>query len=144
LISPSGSQEATVVIQHGAHNIQIQSNIIGNSEIGVWIGNAAGGSNVISGNTITGNSLVGIAVDEVSNAAGQQTSISGNTITLRGSHGIELEGNNFLVTDNTVLYSGQTVSGSSGIHLYSGGASNGNGDDNTITANGAAGNASGG
>jgi parallel beta-helix repeat protein len=137
--SVTSPQQAAVVIQHGSNNIQVSSDTISDSAIGVWIGNAAGGSNLISANTLTGNSLFGLAVDGVSNAAGQQTVISGNTVTMNGSHGIELEGNNFLVQDNTVLYNGQTVSGSSGIHVYSGGAGNNYGNDDTITGNGVAG-----
>jgi parallel beta-helix repeat protein len=136
-VTASGS--AGVVIQQGSNNIQILHNTVSGSAIGVWIGNAAGGSNLISDNTLTGNSLFGVGIDSVANAAGQQTTIAGNTISMNGSHGIELGGDNFVIQDNTVLYNGQTVMGSSGIHVFGGSDGNRFGDNNTITGNEVAG-----
>jgi hypothetical protein len=68
--SVTSPRQAAFVIQHGSNDIQVSSDTTSNSAIGVWIGNAAGGSNLISANTLAGNSLFGLAVDGVSNTAG--------------------------------------------------------------------------
>jgi parallel beta-helix repeat protein len=133
--SITADQSAAVVLQDGSNNIQLLSNTIGGSAIGVWLGNNVGGNNLISGNTITGNSLFGVAADQVSSAAGQENVISNNTIEYSGSHGIELTANNVIVDGNDVQFNGQSVPGSSGIHVESGGVGSGFGDDDTISNN---------
>jgi parallel beta-helix repeat protein len=131
----TGGQGAGVIIQNGSGNIRISSNTVEDYTIGVWLGNGAGGGDTISGNTITGNTLFGIGVSAVVNPAGQASTISGNMVSDNGSHGIELEGSNFVVRDNVVLQNGQTVAGSSGIHVYASGAGDPGGEDNVITGN---------
>jgi parallel beta-helix repeat protein len=131
----TGGPSAGVIIQNGSANIRISSNTVEDSAIGVWLGNGAAGGDTISGNTITGNALFGIGVSEVVNPAGQATTISGNMVSDNGSHGIELEGSNFVVQDNVVLQNGQTVAGSSGIHVYASGPGDLGGEDNVITGN---------
>jgi parallel beta-helix repeat protein len=130
-----GGQSAGVIIQNGSGNIQISSNTVEDSVIGVWLGNNAAGDDTISGNTITHNTLFGVGVSEIVNAAGQASVISGNTVSDNGSHGIELEGSNFDVQNNVVLQNGQTVAGSSGIHVYASGPDDLGGEDNVITGN---------
>jgi parallel beta-helix repeat protein len=131
----AGQQAAAVLIQQGSNNIQISSNTVSASEIGVWIGNGAGGGDTISGNSISGSSLFGIDVGGIVNAAGQQTVISQNTVSLSGSDGLELQGSNFVVQNNMFTQNGQTVAGSSGIHVYSPSAGSGFGANNAITGN---------
>jgi parallel beta-helix repeat protein len=133
--SITAKQSAAVVLQDGSNNIQLLSNTIGGSAIGVWMGNNVGGSNLISGNTITGNSKFGVAADQVSSTAGQQNVISNNTIEYSGSHGIELTANNIIVDGNDVLFNGQSVPGSSGIHVESDGVGSGFGNNDTISNN---------
>ena len=133
--SISGGSAAGVLIQGGSNHIQVTSNQVNASVIGVWLGNGAGGGNKVSGNTISGSSMFGIDVGGVSNAAGQQSVISQNTVIGSGSHGIELEGSNFAIQNNSIMENGQTTAGSSGIHVYSPTRNSGFGDDNAITGN---------
>ena len=131
----TGGQGAGVIIQNGSGDIRISSNTVEDYTIGVWLGNGAGGGDTISGNTITGNTLFGIGVNEVVNPAGQASTISGNMVSDNGSHGIELEGSNFVVQNNVVLQNGLTVAGSSGIHVYASSPDDLGGEDNVITGN---------
>ncbi len=131
----TGGQAAGVILQNGSNNIQILSNTISNSAIGVWMGNGAGGGNTISGNSIINNTFFGIGVSGVVNPAGEATVMSQNMIALNGAHGIELEGSNFAVQNNTIVENGQTMAGSSGIHVYASAAGSGFGIGNVITGN---------
>lgn len=140
----SGGNAAGIVVQNGSNNLQINSNTVSASSIGLWLGNGAGGGDTISNNAFIGNAMFGIAVSGVVNPAGQQTVMSGNVVAQTGGSGIELEGSNFLIQGNTVLQSGMTMGGVSGIHNYSTGMGDGFGDNNTITGNVVAGTGSAG
>ncbi len=128
----TNSSGAGAVVQNGANNITIAGNSFNSSAMGIWIGNAAGTTNTIQGNTITGSVTDGIAVCDVT---GSGSVIANNRITGSGSHGIELQGNGFTVENNTVTGNGLTVSGSSGIHVYSTGTADPYGDNNIIAGN---------
>ena len=128
----TNSTGAGVVVQNGANDVTIAGNTINSSAMGIWIGNAAGTTNTIQGNTITGSATDGIAVCDVT---GSGSVIANNLITNSGSHGIELDGNGFTVEGNTVANNGLTVSGSSGIHVYSASATDSYGNNNVISGN---------
>src|SRR4249920_2617486 len=62
----TGHRYAGVTIQQGgAHHCQVRGCDIHECGAGVWIGDGAGGSNVIAENTIRANKGNGIAVDRV-------------------------------------------------------------------------------
>ncbi len=88
-----------------------------------------------SGNSIINNTFFGIGVSGVVNPAGEATVMSQNMIALNGAHGIEREGSNFAVQNNTIVENGQTMAGSSGIHVYASAAGSGFGIGNVITGN---------
>lgn len=135
-----GGTYAAVVLQNSASNITIQNNTLKNSQLaGVNITNNAAGNNMIKNNNIFGNTYYGVVIHEVDSGSASQTQIIGNTISNNGSHGIEIKGNNFVISENTVFNNGFSQAGTSGIHVYAGGY---NGDPfttfgafNTITKN---------
>jgi parallel beta-helix repeat protein len=129
-----------VAIQNGASHVSIIGNDLTNSSMGLWIGNGAGADNLIYANTITGNTLDGLAVDKIANPAGHATEIAGNTISGNGIDGIELDGSNFVLAGNTTDGNGLTTSGASGIHVFSGAGNDGYGIGNVIIDNVAVGN----
>jgi hypothetical protein len=60
-------------------------------------------------------------VDKVVCTSGNQTLSYSNTIYNSGIHGIELDGNFFIISNNIIYDTGMTAAGASGIHLYGGG-----------------------
>ena len=128
----SDTSGAGVILQDGANDINIASNTITKSQIGIWIGNAAGATNTINGNTIVYSGTSGIAIDDVT---GSGTVISNNVIGGSGGDGISVDGNKFTIEDNNCSDNGQTYQGASGIHLFTGSASEGYGDNNIVTGN---------
>lgn len=126
---------AAMVIQNGTNHVTVQNNTLQNSRMGMWIGNNAGGSNLITSNSVLNNSNDGIAISGVINVVGQETTISHNTISGNGSHGIEISGNRFIIDSNYVSGNGANSPGASGIHTYATSASDNEGNYNTITNN---------
>jgi parallel beta-helix repeat protein len=116
----SRSPYSAITLQRGSHHIEIVGNQLKNSTTGIWIGNGAGGSNLIQANEISSNAGMGIGIAQVHNAVGQETSIIGNAVYSNGNHGIQVAGNRFIVEDNVVHNNGLTALGSSGIQLYAG------------------------
>jgi parallel beta-helix repeat protein len=118
-----GGASEGIAIYSSSHNVQVIGNEIHDSVAGIWMGGGAStvGHNVIANNDIFNNSVMGIAIDQVANTGNSETTISGNRIYSNGSHGIELEGNYFNVSDNIVYDNGGEIAGSSGIHIYAGG-----------------------
>ena len=113
--------------------------VTGNKGIGIWIGGAAGGGNVIQNSTITLNGSDGIAINDVGSSTAESY-ITGNNISTNGQHGIELDGNYFTVSGNTTDGNGTATSGCSGIHLYASSTRDGYGNYNVITGNVSVGN----
>jgi len=122
-----------IALQSGANAITIKNDVITNSAFGIWIGNDAGGGDLIEHNNISGNSETGIGVSQI--AVG--SSIINNTVNNNGWYGIDIDGDNFTVSGNTVDGNGLAISGVSGIHVYGGapGAPDGFGAGNTVTDN---------
>ncbi len=136
----TGSTSAGMTIQSGTHNVTISGDTVtGNKGIGIWIGGAAGGGNVIQNSTITLNGSDGIAINDVGSSTAESY-ITGNNISTNGQHGIELDGNYFTVSGNTTDGNGTATSGCSGIHLYASSTRDGYGNYNVITGNVSVGN----
>jgi len=112
---------AGVIIQNGSNHITVNGLTITNSLAGVSITNGAGMNNTIENCTIYNNVQDGIAINQVNNTAGNETHISGNTVYNSGIHGIEIDGNYYIVEHNIFYSNGMNTSGISGIHLYAGG-----------------------
>jgi parallel beta-helix repeat protein len=129
-----------IAIQNGAGHVSVIGDDLTNSSMGLWIGNGAGADNLIYDNTITGNTLDGLAVDKIANPTGQATEIADNTVSGNGIDGIELDGSNFVLAGNTTDDNGLTMSGASGIHVFTGAGNDGYGTGNVIIDNVAVGN----
>jgi parallel beta-helix repeat protein len=94
---------------------------------------------VIENNTIHDVPADGINVNQAVCTNGNQTLIQGNTIYNTGIHGIELDGNFFIINHNIIHDTGMTTPGASGVHLYGGGflgtPPDGMGDNNLVLNN---------
>jgi parallel beta-helix repeat protein len=111
----------SLVIRNGSTHITVNNNSITNAAAsGIFLG-GSGCNNVIEKNTIHDVAQDGIVVEKAVCTNGTQTLIYGNTIYNTGIHGIELDGNFFIVDYNFIHDSGMITGGSSGIHLYGGG-----------------------
>jgi len=118
----TGHRYAGVTIQQGgAHHCEVKDCEIFECGAGIWIGDGAGGSHRIVENVIRNNKGNGIAVSVVNLRAGDETVFDGNTIKDNDTHGIELSGNHYIVTSNTISGNGRKTPGTSGIHMYAGG-----------------------
>jgi parallel beta-helix repeat protein len=123
------SPYAAIMIQGGSHHVTVRGNTLSNSSMGIWAGNAQGNI-VIEDNLIYGHSNDGIAVND-NNAVGQECYITGNTIHSNNVHGIEIMAERYIIERNIVYNNGLTTAGTSGIHVFSGGPANGQGNLNT-------------
>ncbi|WP_290686937.1 right-handed parallel beta-helix repeat-containing protein [Haematobacter sp. UBA3484] len=130
-----GSDYAGVTLTAGARGVTISDNTITGNAGGIWFSQNSGGDNVITGNSVSGNLGVGIALDRVATTAGHGNRIEGNTVSFNGSHGIDVYANNTLVDGNTVFGNGRLIEGASGIHVYARALSEGLGRDNVISGN---------
>jgi len=77
----------------------------------------------------------GIGVDGVNALASDRTLIQDNTVLRSGHHGMEIRGSNYQIEHNTVAYSGLSLAGTSGIHVFSFSAADDAGDGNLIRYN---------
>jgi parallel beta-helix repeat protein len=110
----------SLIIRNGSTHITVHNNSITNAAAsGIFVG--GGCNNVIENNTIHDVAADGIVVNQVVCTNVNQTLIYKNTIYNTGMHGIELDGNFFIVDYNVIHDSGMTTGGASGIHLYGGG-----------------------
>jgi len=111
----------SLVIRNGSTHITVNNNSITNAaSSGIFLG-GSGCNNVIENNRIHDVAADGINVNQVACSDGNQTLIQGNTINNIGIHGIELDGNFFIIKQNIIHDTGTTTAGASGIHLYGGG-----------------------
>lgn len=128
------------VIRLGSHDLKIEGNTIENAPTGFNITTGAGLGLVISNNLIENSATNGISVG-TNGSAENMNLIVGNTIRNSGHHGIELQGSYWLVQRNDVSSSGQSISGASGIHVYSASSTEDSGDNNMVRYNMSHGNA---
>lgn len=126
---------AGFIVRNGSNHVTIAGNTVTDSYMGVNVSAGAGAGIAITGNTIARSATDGIGLNEVNATASDPSVISGNTISASGDHGIEIQTSGWTITHNVIHDSGEAIGGTSGIHLYSDGASENVGDHNTITYN---------
>jgi hypothetical protein len=108
---------SSVILRNGSTHITVNNNSITSAAAsGIFLG--MGCNNIIAYNTIHDVAKDGLVVDKAVCNNGTQTLVYGNTIYNTGVHGIELDGNYFIIDYNIIHDSGITTSGASGIHLY--------------------------
>jgi parallel beta-helix repeat protein len=125
---------AGFIIRLGSNHLTVSDSTVNLGTDGVNITDGAGTGHSILRNTFTGSSIDGIYA-EVDSDPAERTLIQHNTVARSGVHGIELRASHYQVEYNTVSASGQTSGGASGIHVYSGSASEGSGSDNWVRYN---------
>ena len=123
------------ILRHGAAFDTIQSSSVEKSGLGIWIGEGAVGGHKLLGNDLHDNRTHGIAVDVVNAPQGQETLIDGNRVYRNVMHGMEINGNRYVIQNNVVWENGTALSGTSGIHVYAKDASQGTGQFNVIRHN---------
>jgi parallel beta-helix repeat protein len=125
---------AGFIIRKASHHLTVSDTVVNKAFAGVNITDAAGTGHRILRNTFADSVVDGINA-EVNASAAERTLIQYNTIVRSGVHGIEVRASHYQVEYNTVSASGQTSGGASGIHVFSGSASEDSGDDNLIRYN---------
>jgi parallel beta-helix repeat protein len=128
------SSFAAVIIEQSSSHIEIAGNTLIDSPVGLDITSDAGGANLIEGNAIYGNSMLGVSVSAM-NAADTPTVIVGNDVSQNASHGIEVSGMGYTIENNYISQNGALVPGSSGVHTYATSAGSNAGSYNTIRYN---------
>lgn len=129
------STQAGIVIRDGSKNVTIRRNSIHDTGLGIWIGAGAGGSHLIEANSIGPNKTHGIAIDRINLTASNPTVIRGNRIFDNLHHGIEINGNRYIIESNEVFRNGAGLPGTSGIHTYAKDDREGTGRYNIIRYN---------
>jgi parallel beta-helix repeat protein len=129
------SRLSGVIIRRGAAFITVQGCTVRNCGLGIWIGDGAGGGHRLLDNQLLDNTTHGVAVDVVNAPAGQETLIANNRVARNAMHGMELNGNRYVVEGNWVWNNGHGLSGTSGIHTYCKDARQDAGRDNVIRYN---------
>ncbi|MEJ8855735.1 right-handed parallel beta-helix repeat-containing protein [Variovorax robiniae] len=122
------------VIRQGSHHISVTDNVIRNAPIGINITEDPGTNLVIRNNLIEDTVFSAIGV-EGNGADGAMNLITRNTIRRSGHHGMEVRGSWWQIEHNDVSYSGLTMPGTSGIHIFSKTAEEDRGDHNIVIYN---------
>ena len=122
------------VIRQGSRQITLDRNVIRNAPIGIDVTDGAGTGLVITSNLIEDATTNGIGISTNGTAA-ERNLIARNTLRRSGHHGVELRGSFWRVENNDVSYSGRSISGTSGIHIYSPDPNENSGDDNIVKYN---------
>jgi parallel beta-helix repeat protein len=130
-----GAEYPAFVIRHGARDDTVADSTVENSGMGIWIGDGAGGGHRLLNNVLHDNRTHGLAIDVVNAPAGHETLISGNRIYNNVMHGMEINGNRYIIEHNTVWDNGVKLSGTSGIHVVAKDAHQGTGQFNVIRYN---------
>jgi parallel beta-helix repeat protein len=124
-----------VIIRHGAAFDTVQNCEVEDSGLGLWIGDGAGGGHKLLNNTLHDTRTHGIAVDVVNAPEGQETLIAGNRVYRNVMHGMEINGNRYIIEHNVVWNNGIALSGTSGIHIFAKDQRQGTGRFNVIRYN---------
>jgi parallel beta-helix repeat protein len=115
----------SVIVRNKSHHITLKNTKISYAAAaGLAVNSDAGCNNIFESNTITNSASNGISIDKSACTLGTETVISKNIISDSGTHGIELNGNYYIVDRNVIHDSGMVSGGSSGIHSYGGGVDN--------------------
>ena len=107
-----------IIVRNGAAFTTVDGVTVEHSGLGYWIGDGAGAGHKLLNSTMRDNKTHGAAIDVINAAPGQETLIAGNLIERNGYHGIELNGNHYIIEGNRVRDNGLLLSGTSGIHVY--------------------------
>jgi hypothetical protein len=126
---------AGFVIRLGSHHITVADSVVRAAPMGVNITDGAGTGHAILRNRIEDSATNGIGVDGINADTADRTLIQHNTVLRSGHHGLEIRGSNYQIEHNEVTLSGQTIGGTSGIHLYSRSADDNTGDGNLVRYN---------
>ena len=115
-----GSQGPGVQLLAGCHHIEVRNLVISSNMVGISVAADAGAANLIANSRVYENDLSGIAVAGGQTGEGMESVISGNTIYRNGMHGIQVQGNHYIVDGNEIHNNGLSgIPGTSGIHIYS-------------------------
>ncbi len=112
------SRLSGVIIRRGSTGVVVQDCTVRDCGLGIWIGEGAGGAHRLLGNTLIDNQTHGIAIDVINAPIGEETLIAGNRVARNGMHGMEINGNRYIVEGNIVWDNGLKLSGTSGIHTF--------------------------
>jgi parallel beta-helix repeat protein len=123
------------ILRHGASFDTIENCTVEDSGMGIYIGDGAGGGHRLLNNVLHDNKTHGIAVNAVNAPEGQETLISGNQVYRNVMHGMEINGNRYIIEHNVVWQNGIGLSGTSGIHLSAKDRNEGTGQFNIIRYN---------
>lgn len=129
------AQHSGVIIRRGASFNTVENSVVRNSGLGIWIGDGAGGGHRLLNNTLHDTRTHGIAIDVVNAPAGEETLIAGNRIYRNVMHGMEINGNRYIIENNVVWENGIGLSGTSGIHVFAKDPAQGTGRFNIIRYN---------
>lgn len=129
------AEHSGVIIRRGASFNTVENSVVRKSGLGIWIGDGAGGGHRLLNNTLHDTRTHGIAIDRVNAPAGQETLIAGNRVYRNVMHGMEINGNRYIIENNVVWENGIGLSGTSGIHLFAKDAAQGMGRFNIIRYN---------
>ncbi|MCK4306852.1 right-handed parallel beta-helix repeat-containing protein [candidate division WOR-3 bacterium] len=99
-------------------NIVIKNCILTTSGQGIGIASSTGDNNLIENCIITNNEYNGIGIDSNACSPGNETRIRNCIISDNGYHGIELNGNYYIIEENIVERNGNSIIGTSGIHVF--------------------------
>lgn len=128
------ARQAGLAIRDGSHHISVRNNSIQDTGLGIWIGPASANGVLIEHNTIARNRTHGIAIDKA-DAGTEPATLRYNRIFDNLHHGIEINGNHFIVEDNEIFRNGSGLPGTSGIHCFARDAAEGMGQHNIIRRN---------
>jgi hypothetical protein len=120
--NPSTQQYAAIIVQGGSGNIVLSGLNVHNSFVGVQV-TLAGLQNTLQNSQIFDNVMDGITPGPPSTSfvpdANHRSYILNNSVHDNGAHGIEVTGPFWNVQKNKITHNGVSVSGTSGIHVYS-------------------------
>ncbi len=129
------ARHSGVILRRGAAFITVSGCTVRQCGLGLWIGDGAGGGHRFLDNFLHDNQTHGVAIDVINAAVGEETLIAGNRIARNVMHGIEINGNRYIVENNLVWDNGHGLSGTSGIHTFAKDARQDAGKDNIIRYN---------
>jgi parallel beta-helix repeat protein len=112
------SPYSAINVQDSVSNIVIRNCVLTTSAQGIGIKSSTGDNNLIENCIITNNEYHGIGIDSNACSPGNETIIRNCIISDNGYHGIELDGNYYIIEENIVERNGNSVIGTSGIHVF--------------------------
>ena len=112
------SPYSAINMEDSVSNIVIRNCVLTTSGQGIGMASLTGNNNLIENCIITNNEYNGIGIDSNACSSGNETIIRNCIISDNGYHGIELNGNYYIIEGNIVERNGNSVIGTSGIHVF--------------------------